>query len=141
MTQGLRIVVTDPDEDYLGIEILASSDRFSGATRIYAGLHELTTFADAISGFPTSAQDQRTYVFGTKDKGFAGGFCALRFFCWDLAGHAAVNVEFEEDDAWYPEASARFTIPVLPADIDEFIRQLRLADEAQSGEARLEPAR
>ena len=138
MTNFLKIVVTDPDPDYLGIEIFASIARFSGATRIYAGLDQLTEFAELIAGFPMSPEDQRRYIFGTKDKGVAGGFCMMRFFCLDGAGHAAVDVEFEDDDVFYSEASARFTIPVLPADIDEFVRKLRLVQEAQSGEARLE---
>src|SRR3954469_2348065 len=100
MTSGLRIVVTDPDPDYLGIEIFASSSRFSGAAKIYAGLDELTRFAKALSGFPKDGKDERSYVFGIKDKGCAGGYCALKFYCRDGAGHAAVEVEFEDDDSY-----------------------------------------
>jgi hypothetical protein len=139
MTSGLRITVTDPDPDYLGIEILASSGRFSGAAKIYAGLDELSKFAEVITGFPTGWKDERKYVFGTKDKGIAGGYCALRFYCRDGSGHSIVDVEFEDDDRYYySEASARFTFPVLPAELDQFVEQLRSVERAQSGEARLE---
>lgn len=137
MTDYLKINVTDPDPDYLGIEISASSARFSGATRIYAGLDQLTEFAEAIAGFPTNPEDERRYEFGTREKGFAGGYCALRFFCRDRAGHAAVDVQIEDDDSFYSEASARFTILALPAAIDEFIKDLKLVEQAQSGEAKL----
>jgi hypothetical protein len=134
----LEIVVTDPDPDYLGIEIFASSARFSGATKIYAGLDELTQLAEVIERFPTSSKDERKYVFGEKNKGVAGGYCALRFYCRDGAGHIAVEVEFEDDDAYYYDASAKFSFPVLPTEIDEFVRQLRFIDKAQSGHAMLE---
>ncbi len=138
MTNCLKIVVVDTDPDYLYIEIFASSDRFSGATSVFSGDEQFKEFAEVIAGFPTSLTDQRSYVFGTKEKGFAGGYCALRFFCRDRAGHAAVDVELEDDDVSYSEASVRFTIPVLPSSIDEFVRRLRQVQEARSGEASLE---
>ena len=138
MSNWFKIVVTDPDPDYLGIEIFASSHRFSGATKIYAGLDELSRFAGVIDGFPTSRQDERKYAFGTKDKGVAGGYCAVRLFCRDGAGHCIVEVEFEDDDQYYSDAKARFTFPVLPADIDGFVGRLKSVEQTQSGEARLE---
>ncbi len=139
MSEFLRIIVIDPDPDYLGIEIFASGRRFSGAAKIYAGVNQLSAFADAIKGFPKNSEDERGYVFGTKDKGFAGGFCKLRFSCRDGAGHAAVEVEFEDDDRYYSEASAKFALfPVVGADIDRFVAELRSVEKAQAGEARLE---
>ena len=139
MTNCLRIVVTDPDPDYLGIEIFASSGRFSGAAKIYAGLDELTRFAKVLSGFPRDGKDERSYVFGTKDKDCAGGYCALKFYCRDGAGHAAVDVEFEDDDRYYSEAIARFTFfPFVAAEIDKFVAELRSVEKARSGEAKLE---
>jgi hypothetical protein len=112
----LKIVVTDPDPDYLGIEVFASGDRFSGATKIYAGLDELTEFAKTIRGFPASREDERTYVFGTKAKGAAGGYCKFRFYCRDGTGRSVVDIEIEDDDGHYSEAAARFTFTVLPAE-------------------------
>ncbi|MHC1713618.1 MAG: hypothetical protein AB9872_15835 [Solidesulfovibrio sp.] len=138
MTNCLKIVVTYRDSDLLEIEIFASSARFAGSTSVYVGLDQLTEFAELIAGFPISPEDQRRYIFGTKDKGFAGGYCVLRFFCLDRTGHAAMEVEFEDDAGQYSEASAKFTIPVLPYDIDEFVRELRLSQNTQFQEARLE---
>jgi len=135
----LKILVTDPDPDYLGIEIFASSARFSRAAKIYAGLDVLTRFAKLLSGFPKSRDDERRYAFGTKDDGIAGGYCALRFYCRDGAGHAAVEVEFEDDDRYHSEASATFTMfPVLAAEIDSFVAQLKSIERARSGEAKIE---
>jgi len=137
MISCLRIVVTDPDPDYLGIEIFASGSRFAGATKIYAALDELSRLSTTIAGFPTSSHDERRYVFGTKDTSCAGGYCSLRLYCSDGAGHSHLEVEIVDDDSRYPNASARFTFPVLPADLDEFIRQLNSVDRNQSGDALL----
>ena len=38
MERGLTITAIDPDEDYLGIEVAASNDRFAGSAWSYAGL-------------------------------------------------------------------------------------------------------
>jgi hypothetical protein len=139
MSSLLRVIVTDPDPDYLGIDIVASGNRFSGAAKIYAGLHQLNEFADVIEGFPKNWKDERTYTFGTKDKGVAGGFCELRFYCRDRAGHVAVEVELEDDDRYYSEAFAKFALfPVVAAELDKFVRELRSVERTRTGEARLE---
>jgi hypothetical protein len=57
MLPGLTIKVVDPDDDYLGIEICASSDRFAGSAQIYAGLQELSELAARIAGFPSNPND------------------------------------------------------------------------------------
>ncbi len=49
-----------------------------------------------------------------------------------------MDVELEDDDVMYPEASVRFIISVLPSSIDEFVRRLRQVQEIRSGEASLE---
>src|SRR5205814_669653 len=113
--------------------------RFSGAAKIYAGLDDLAQFAKLLSGFPKSRDDERRYAFGTMDEGIAGGYCALRFYCRDGTGHAAVEVEFEDDDRYYSEASATFTMfPLLAAEIDSFVAQLKSVERARSGEAKIE---
>jgi hypothetical protein len=139
MMNCLKIIVVDPDPDYLGIEISARNGRFAGAARIYAGLDELTRFAKVLSGFPRGRDDERTHVFGTRKPGHAGGYCSLRFFCRDSAGHAAVEVEIDEEHRRHSEASARFTVsPVLAGEIDSFIAQLRSVEKGRAGEAKLE---
>jgi hypothetical protein len=54
MTRGLTIRAVDPDEDYLGIEVSASNERFAGSTWIYAGVEELSELAAQMEGFPRS---------------------------------------------------------------------------------------
>src|SRR5437870_2902020 len=97
MQEGLVIKIVDVDPDYLGIEIRAANARYSGSTMIYAGLTELSEFADQIAGFPTNSTDKRTFEFGSRDRNVAGGHCSLRFQCIDLIGHARVEVAIEDD--------------------------------------------
>jgi hypothetical protein len=135
MQAGLKIVVVDPDDDYLGVEIFVASDRFSGATRIYAGLDELSQLADTLTGFPQTPQDERQHDFGTRNPGFAGGFARLRFFCIDSAGHAALEVTIDDDHQLHSKASATFQFAVVAASIDVFVAGLRAVEQSQSGEA------
>src|SRR5579859_555626 len=97
MLTGLTIRAVDPDEDYLGIEICASNERFAGSTRIYAGVDQLSEFASKMEAFPRSHEDHRTYEFGTLDSAFAGGFCSISLRCLDKAGHVGVALVLEDD--------------------------------------------
>lgn len=116
---GLRDSVIDGgDDDYLGIEIYSSADRFAGTTRIYAGLNELSEFAARIAGFPRRPRDEVRYTFGTLNRKFAGGFCELRFECRDSAGHVLVTVHLEDDNR---QDHARFSFPAEAAGIDRLL--------------------
>lgn len=137
LMEGMIIKVVDPDDDYLGIEIFASNERYSGATRIYAGLDELGEFAALIDGFPNSSYDERKYEFGSRDESFAGGYCSLRFHSTDMVGHTAVEIEIEEDTQHYTSAMAKMTFKTEAADIDNFVQQLREVEREQAGEATL----
>jgi hypothetical protein len=46
MERGLTITALGPDEDYLGIELVASNERFAGSAYIYAGVDELSEFGE-----------------------------------------------------------------------------------------------
>jgi hypothetical protein len=137
MRPGLTITIMDVDPDYLGIEIRASNDRFAGATRIYAGLTELSEFADRIAGFPSNPHDARQYAFGTSEPGFAGGYCNLHLQCIDSAGHARLDLALEDDASFYESATAKLGFRVLAADLDRFTIRLRKIEKEQMGEANL----
>jgi hypothetical protein len=140
MIRGLQIKVVDPDDDYLGIEIRASNARFAGATRIYAGLGELSDFATRINTFPTNPEDERVYEFGSREPSIAGGYCRLRFHCLDRAGHAAIDIILEDDEQVYAAEHAQLSLTVEAADIDRFIERIRVLQQERSGEARLPSA-
>src|SRR5208337_3311633 len=115
MASGLIIKVVDPDDDYLGIEIRASNDRFAGSTRIYAGLEELSEFAACIAGLPSNAHDERAYEFGSRDPSIAGGYCSLRFHSVDRSGLAVVEVDIGGDDKQHAMETAHLSFRVEPA--------------------------
>ena len=140
MQRGLTITIVDVDADYLGIDIRASNDRFGGSARIYAGLTELSEFADRIAGFPTSSADERNYEFGNRGRKFAGGYCSLRFRCIDSVGHARLEVALEDHDQLHESASAEFGFPVLAAEVDRFTARLRELEKDQDGSALLQQA-
>ena len=134
MGRELSIKVVERDADYLGIDIRAVTDRFAGSAWIYAGLDELVDFADNIAGFPRTVDDERTYEFGSRDAGVAGGFCSLRFHCTDGSGHARVDAVIEDDGGF---GSASFSFQVFAHEIDQFALSLRKINNEKSGEASL----
>jgi hypothetical protein len=138
---GLTITAIYPDEDYLAIELHASSDRFAGSTWIYAGTDELSEFAAKIEGFPRTFEDHRAYEFGTRDRSLAGGFCSVMLRCLDRGGHVAVDVILEDDPHRYSPAQAHFTFQTEAAAIDVFTERLREVERERRGSACLCGAR
>ena len=137
MAAGLEIRVVDVDDDYLGIDIAASSERFSGSARLYLGFTALSEFAGALAGFPSSNSDRRTHEFGTLDPGVAGGFVRLVFQCVDGAGHTAISVAIEDDPHHHSKASATFTLEFEAAELDRFLIAVRQLERAKNGHATL----
>lgn len=137
MKPQLRIKVIDPDPDYLGLEVFASSERFAGTTRIYAPNGELSALSQKIVGFPKRNDDQVILLFGTRDSKFAGGFCELQFFCTDGCGNIAIRVEIGDDDDGPAAGFGKFTIPAFPSEIDSFIVALNRIEINRTGTAEL----
>ncbi len=135
MNIGLKIKIMDVDDDYLGVELHASNSRFAGTTYIYAGLDDLSNFATRVLGFPQNSKDERTYEFGTLDPKIAGGYCSIRFYCVDGAGHTAVDILMEDDRGLHSSANAKLSFRVHAADIDQFVVHLQALEEKKIGEA------
>lgn len=140
MQQGLTITIVNDDPGYLYIEICASNDSFAGSTYIYAGLNELSDFADRIAGFPSTPQDERKYEFGSRDGKFAGGYCSVHLRCIDSVGHARLGITVQDDDCLNELANATFGFPVLAADIDRFTTRLREIEKEKCGTVNLPTA-
>ena len=138
MAGRLTIQVVDRDDDYLGLDIRASSERFAGSARVFAGLDDLAELAGRISGFPQSATDERRYEVGSQESNMAGGHCSLRFICSDGAGHARLEVVLKDDAARHEPGSASFGFQVFAVDIDRFVLMLRGLEARRLPEARLE---
>jgi hypothetical protein len=138
MGTGLQITIVDVDDDYLGVEIAAGSGRFSGSAHIYAGVNQLSEFAQTVAGFPSSAADRRSFEFGTRDPKYAGGFVALTFHCRDGSGHPVTSIAIQDDDGFPTKASAEFTFPVEAAALDRFVQSLVELEATKRGSASLE---
>lgn len=132
---GLRISVVDPDPDYLGIEVLAASERFAGMTQIYAGIGELLGLAEKLKGFPARSEDLRVHELGSREGRGAGGFCGLTFRCRDRAGHVVVDVLMRDDAGRYPAGEAEFRFGAEAAAVDEFVEGLRRLERDAAGRA------
>ena len=137
MQCGLTITAFDPDDDYLGIEVAASSARFAGSAWIYAGVEELSEVAAKLEGFPHSKEDRRVHEFGNRDSSFAGGFFSITVRCLDRAGHLAVDLVLEDDADRYTRAHAAFSFQTEPAALDIFIENLRKVERDRFGSASL----
>ena len=138
MKPGLIVKVVDTDRDYLGIEISASNHTFAGSIRTYGGLEELGRFANQIAGFPSNAHDERTYEFGRRGRSSAGGSGRLHFHCLDRLGHAAVDIDFKDDQRCSGvTAHLLLSFEIEAAAIDRFTDSLRDLELARSGEAML----
>ena len=135
MRPGLTIVIADPDDDYLGLEINARNQRFAGSTRIYGSHRELANFADAIEGFPVSSNDSRHYTFGHFDSAFAGGGVEAHFSCLDGSGRCSLRLRFMDAVARFGVGTAEFSFVFEPASLDRFLRALRSLSIDHIGDA------
>jgi hypothetical protein len=123
---GIRIQVIWFDEDLLELRIQASNGRFEAVADLYAGPSAPSELAASIDGFPRSSDDTREVLLGTLDSKVAGGGVRMRFRCVDLVGHAEVHVEAQQPIGNGPQREvAAFSVPIEPAAVDEFVRQLR----------------
>jgi hypothetical protein len=68
---------------------------------------------------------------------FAGGYSSLRFHTTDKFGHAALEIELEDDDQFYEPATTRMSFKIEAANIDRFVQKLRNLEKNKSGEATL----
>jgi hypothetical protein len=86
MDSGIRLRITDRDPDYHGDELRAWNARFGATTFLFAGVKQLSELAAVIDGYRPGAGVAASYVFGTREPGFAGGYCELRLDA-DTVGH------------------------------------------------------
>ena len=133
---GLTISVIDPDPHYLGIDLHAASDRFSGTARVLARLNDLSTLASRIAGFPNGPTDTREYELADG----AGGCVSLSFQCLAATGASVVEVALQDDPDHHSPAFARFSFSVVAGDVDRFVGQLRKTERLREGTAVLPAA-
>ena len=139
MKLGIALSVVWADEHLLEFRVRASNGAFSGQANVYADLGAPGAFADEVRGFPRVGSDERRHHIGARTKEEAGGAVAFRFYCFDSAGHCAVEVRIWTDQG--PQRrmdEAMFHIVCEPAAIDSFVDQLCRMSATVGEEARLE---
>lgn len=140
MPFGLTVAISEWDEDYVTVDVIAATERFSGATLIYLPHAGLARLANSLDGFPQSRSDVRRIELGERDLSRPpSGYCCLRFHCLDGSGRAAVDVEIRDSEFHYEAASAQFRIAFfVGSSMDSFVARLRQAEGGGAVEARLQ---
>lgn len=124
------------DEDVIELDVWASNGRYSGQTRIYATSDELEEMSRNLPRFPKDVSAKYEQTFGEK----GGVSCvSLKFYCFNKAGHAAVQVYMEDqvptDYREEEKNKVELEIKCEAASIDEFSRQLNEMGKRREGTA------
>ena len=101
-----------------------SNGNFVASISAWGNVGDHLQLAEALTGFPASANSTASYAFGTPGT----GHCQLEFFCTDRLGHVGLWAPFEST---YPvgrsvqHETSRLFMRCDPAPIDAFIAELR----------------
>ena len=88
--------------EYLGgdpskIWVTANNSSFAGAMEGYLNDNTLHKLVDDLKGFSVSNRPEAIFEVGSREAPY--GFCGLRFYCFDSAGHTAVIVALANEIA------------------------------------------
>lgn len=122
----LQLSLAWADADIQELVVYARSEHFSGTTSLYIAPGQLMELADTLSGFPSSRDDQRSFVLGQADLPGYGEVRAT-MYCRDSTGHIGVHVAIHATaaDAVDRPESCTVLLRVVPSDLDRFIEELR----------------
>lgn len=119
----IELLRDDPSK----IWVKACNEGFAGETEQYINAQWLQELAEKLSGFPKSNSDE--VVFEVGEEGSTNGYCMLRFYCIDSAGHTAVLVSVSNDNL----CLAKFTVQFEALSLDMFISSIKRAIEIGKG--------
>ncbi|HKV47066.1 MAG TPA: hypothetical protein VJN69_03160 [Candidatus Acidoferrales bacterium] len=135
MRTGIEFRIIWSDSDVVKIRVSACDGEFSGSVEAYAVVGGLNGVAERLSGFPQSPSDMREVTLGAFDRKVAGGGLRMKFHCVDSAGHAFVEATlYTNQEKGGTVQMAVLSVPVEPAAIDIFVRELH---ELESDESRV----
>ena len=140
MSPNLKLVISDPDPDYNGIDIVGTNDEFAGSAFVYFGLGELQKFSEGLSGFPSKFRDKREFEFGVEDMGAAGGYCRLVFVCDSGTGGCRIEMDLRGDRRYTDyQQTVCLEITTIAYEIDRFCAELVKLERNKDGVASLKP--
>lgn len=83
----IEYLESDPSK----IWVTANNSVFAGGMDVYINENTLRTLAAELEEFPRSSNAEIVYEAGSEESPY--GYCGLRFYCFDSAGHTAVIVK------------------------------------------------
>jgi hypothetical protein len=130
MDLGIKITVLDWEPDDCLFEVVCSNGLFSGGTRVCANTDFFSKIFDQLADFPKSVEDTRVVLMGSLEPESAEGGVRLKFFCSTPWGHPFVFVKIRADQnhQFTRKTKATFNIKIEAAAIDEFIKQISVAE-------------
>ncbi|HTS11378.1 MAG TPA: hypothetical protein VMH00_04610 [Candidatus Limnocylindrales bacterium] len=140
MKHGIEITIIWMDQDVLEIAFRCSNECFSGQAEMYLGHDTLSEMAEALGGFPANSKDSREFQLGAFEPNHAGGGAWMHFRCVDSAGHAVVEVKVRSEGVGDIEYVA-LRIPILAADVESFLSQVRQMNKQVGATAHLQAAK
>jgi len=132
---GLEIVVSDPDDDYLGLDIAVTTHRFRGSTFIFGGNDEPKVLAESLTTWLTRIATKFQFELGTMDPHFAGGFCTLALSPVSGASCLLMQVLLRDDPGHYSPAECSVEFRVEVAALQRFVADLWSMHRTRSGTA------
>tara|TARA_R110001583_G_scaffold142695_1_gene294876 strand:- start:210 stop:629 length:420 start_codon:yes stop_codon:yes gene_type:complete len=118
-------------DDPSKIWLKACNEGFAGETEQYVNARLLQELAEQLSGFPKSNADEVVFEIGKEGSKY--GYCMLKFYCFDSAGHTAVLVSVLDDNS----NNAKFTVQFEALSLDMFVSSMKSAIEIGKGTSEL----
>jgi hypothetical protein len=111
------------DDTSWNIDLHATNGRYSAALEFYSDPRQLRYFAERLTSFGGRLSDDARLEFGSGQENTAYQFL-IRAYCWDAAGHAAVEILLDNKERAPYGARANFHILCDAASINRFGGQL-----------------
>lgn len=131
----IEYLESDPSK----IWVVANNSSFAGCTEEYINESTLQNLASELEGFPRSSGAEVLFEAGSEDS--HSGYCKLRFYCFDSAGHTAVIVELANPIASNVSVDNRCKVTMKlqfeASSLDSFRDSLLRALKAGKGKASL----
>ena len=129
------------DDDLLEIAVVASSEHFAGQTSLYARHADASDLAAVLDGFPSGCSNRRPFELGQTDL-IGYGNVRGTFYCVDTKGQLALRLEISRNASNAAELSesCELLIRLRPADLDNFVSELREFGTAGRVTASLAPS-
>lgn len=131
----IKYVESDPSK----IWVSASNGQFSGVTEEYFNEGSLKKLCESLEKFPNNISDEVFFKVGEENS--RSGYCHLKFYCFDNAGHTAVRLQLHNgiasNQSLDEQNFASFKMQFEPSALDVFVSSLKMSIDKGNGVAEL----